>query len=85
MVTPVGVKVVVVFAMSVAPVNAILFALCHLVTEPTLPVRVNAATVPPEQIVWLLLTEPPAEAGVTVINTDDELAGKHDPLVTTAL
>ena len=85
LVTPVGVNVVVVFAISVGVVNAILFALCHLVTEPTLPVKVSAATVPPEQIVWLLLTDPPAEAGVTVINADDEFAGAHVPLVTTAL
>ena len=76
---------VVVFVMSVGVVNKASLALCHLVTEPTLPVKVNAATVPPEQIVWLLLTDPPAETGVTVINTDDEFAGKHVPLVTTAL
>ena len=76
---------VVVFAMSVEVVNKASLALCHLVTEPTLPVKVNAATVPPEQIVWLLLTDPPAEAGLTVINTDDEFAGAHVPLVTTAL
>ena len=76
---------VVVFAMSVGVVNAILFALCHFVTEPTLPVKVNAATVPPEQMVWLIATDPPAETGVTVINADDEFAGAHVPLVTTAL
>jgi hypothetical protein len=79
------VNVVVVFAMSVGVVNAILFALCHFVTEPTLPVKVNAATVPPEQILWLLLTNPPAETGLTVINADDELSDTHVPLVTTAL
>ena len=76
---------VVVFVMSVGVVNKASLALCHLVTEPTLPVKVNAAIVPPEQIVWLLLTDPPAETGVTVINTDDEFAGAHVPLVTTAL
>ena len=85
MVTPVGVNVVVVFVMSVGVVNKASLALCHLVTEPTLPVKVNAATVPPEQIVWLLATDPPAETGVTVINADDEFAGAHVPLVTTAL
>ena len=85
LVTPVGVNVVVVFAMSVGVVNKASLALCHFVTEPTLPVKVNAATVPPEQIVWLLLTDPPAERGVTVINADDEFAGAHVPLVTTAL
>ena len=76
---------VVVFAMSVEVVNKASLALCHLVTEPTLPVKVNAATVPPKQIVWLLATDPPAETGVTVINAEDEFAGAHVPLVTTAL
>ena len=85
MVTPVGVNVVVVFVMSIGVVNKASLALCHFVTEPTLPVKVNAATVPPEQIVWLLATDPPVEPGVTVINTDDEFAGAHVPLVTTAL
>ena len=79
MVTPVGVNVVVVFAMSVGVVNKASLALCHLVTEPTLPAKVNAATVLPEQIVWLLLTDPPAEAGVTVINADDEFEGAQLP------
>ena len=55
------------FAISTAPVNETLFALCHLVTEPILPVKFNAATVPPEHIVWLLDTVPPTLAGVTVI------------------
>ena len=73
------------FAISVGVVNNASLALCHLVTKPTLPVKVNVATVPPEQIVWLLLTEPPAEAGVTVINTDEEFAGVQPPLLTTAL
>ena len=71
--------------MSVGVVNKASLALCHLVTKPTLPVKVNADTVPPEHIVWLLLTEPPTLAGVTVINAEDEFAGKHVPLVTTAL
>ena len=73
------------FAISVGVVNNASLALCHLVTKPTLPVNVNAATVPPEHIVWLLLTEPPTEAGVTVINAEDELAGVQVPLITTAL
>ena len=56
----------VVFAISVGVVNNASLALCHLVTEPTLPDSVNAETVPPKQIVWLLATVPPALAGLTV-------------------
>ena len=51
LVTPVGVNEVVVFAISTAPVNAGLFALCHLVTEPTLPVKFKVATGAPAHIV----------------------------------
>ena len=84
MVTPVGVNVVVVFAISIAPVNATLFALCHLVTEPTLPDSVNAETVPPKQIVWLLATVPPTLAGVTVIINAVVVASAQEPFLTTA-
>ena len=55
------------FAISVGVVNKASLALCHLITKPTLPVKFNAATVPPEHIVWLLDTVPPTLAGVTVI------------------
>ena len=65
-VKPVGVNVVVVLAISVAPINVALLALCHLTTVPTLPLKVNGATVPPAHIVWLLDTVPPTLAGVTV-------------------
>ena len=73
------------FAISVAPVKVALLALCHLVTLPVLPVKFNAATVPPEQILWLELTEPPTLEGVTVIINGALVESGQVPLFTTAL
>ena len=85
LVTPVGVKDVVVLAISTAPINDALLALCHLVTEPKLPVKFNAATVPPAHMVWLLDTVPPTLAGVTVTVCATEVSGVQVPDDTIAL
>ena len=87
MVTLVGVKLVnpAVPEIFVAPVKVGLFALCQVVTVPVLPVKVKAATVPPEHIVWSLPTVPPTEFGVTVTVVTVELADAQTPLCTTAL
>ena len=66
-------------AILVGVVKAASAALCQVVTVPVLPLNVKAGTVPPEQIVWFELTVPPTDAGVTVINTEAELAGVHVP------
>ena len=74
----------VVLAISVAPINVALPALCHLTTVPTLPVKVNGATVPPAHIVWLLDTVPPTLAGVTVIINEAVVTSLHEPFLITA-
>lgn len=81
-----GVNVVVVFAMSATPtVNPTFVALCHFVTLPVAPDKVKAVTAPPAQMVWLPVTEPPAEAGVTVTINEAVVAEGQLPLATTAL
>ena len=74
-----------VLAISTAPINVGLLALCHLVTEPTLPVKVNGAIVPPAQIVWLLETVPPTLANVTVTVCATDVSGVQVPDANIAL
>ena len=59
---------------SVAPVNAALFALCHLTTLPVWPANVNNPELLPEHIVEPPVTLPPTDNGLTVIVMLLELA-----------
>ena len=60
--------------------------LCHLVTVPTLPVKVRSPLVLPEHtLVAAPVTVPPTEVGSTVTVVVDELAVEQLPLCTTAL
>ena len=70
---------------SVGLVNAKSEALCHFVTVPVLPLNVKAATDEPLQIVWLELTEPPTDEGVTVTVNGLAVSAGQEPDVTTAL
>ena len=72
-------------AISVGVVNPTFVELCHFVTVPVLPLKVKAATDEPLQIVWLELTEPPTDEGVTVTVNGLAVSAGQEPDVTTAL
>jgi hypothetical protein len=57
---------------------------CHFVTEPTWPESVRVVLLVPVQTVVPPETEPPTEAGSTVIVASAELAVEHTPLFITA-
>jgi hypothetical protein len=57
---------------------------CHFVTEPTWPESVRVVLLVPVQTVVPPETEPPTEAGSTVIVASTELAVEQTPLFTTA-
>ena len=59
--------------------------LCHLVTVPVWPARVNTPLVLPLQTVVPPVTVPPTEVGSTVTVVEIELATRQLPLCTTAL
>ena len=58
--------------------------LCHLVTVPVWPARVNTPLVLPEHISLLPATEPPILTASTVMVVDAEFAALHEPLCITA-
>ena len=59
--------------------------LCHFITLPVLPVKVNTPLVLPVQTAVPPPTEPPTVVGLTVTVVEDELATAQLPLWTTAL
>ena len=66
-------------------VTQLLIEYCHLVMLPVYPDKVNRVLLIPEHTVAEPATEPPTEAGATVMMASVELAGEQIPLVTTAL
>ena len=85
----VAVKLVVVFAMSVEFATKLSVELCHLVTDPVLPLSVIVVEFVPVQtaadVEVPIFASPPTEAGSTVTVATAEFADAHTPLVTTAL
>ncbi len=75
-----AVKLVVVLVISIADAKFALVELCHLVTVPVLPLRVNVVECVPEQIVADPAIVPPTLVGLTVMVAVPLFAAVQDPL-----